>query len=269
MLDDAAFGGATPVVPKYSPPPIQPHAGPAPTAAWLSMPIPPNYLIDLKYAVIVEVEASTAIRQAEVTACKTMIVRAKDRFDLRPDRLAADTAYGSAEMLNWLVNDQRIEPHVPVFDKSERTDGPSRRADFAYDAEADAYTCTQLESRCTGDDAQFKRQGRKRPATTPSATAPASATGDICPLKATCCPNEPARKVTRSIHEAAAITPEPSPRPRPTLVSRRERKKVDMLFAHLKRILKLDRLRLRGPRRAPTTSSSSPPPPRTSANSPS
>jgi len=29
--------------------------------------------------------------------------------------------------------------------------------------------------------------------------------------------------------------------------SRRERKKVEMLFAHLKRILKLDRLRLRGP----------------------
>jgi hypothetical protein len=30
-------------------------------------------------------------------------------------------------------------------------------------------------------------------------------------------------------------------------VSRRERKKVEMLFAHLKRILRLDRLRLRGP----------------------
>ena len=31
------------------------------------------------------------------------------------------------------------------------------------------------------------------------------------------------------------------------LVSRRQRKKVEMLFTHLKRILKLDRLRLRGP----------------------
>ena len=29
--------------------------------------------------------------------------------------------------------------------------------------------------------------------------------------------------------------------------SRRLRKKIEMLFAHLKRILKLDRLRLRGP----------------------
>ena len=33
-------------------------------------------------------------------------------------------------------------------------------------------------------------------------------------------------------------------------VSRRERKKIEMLFAHLKRILRLDRLRLRGPRGA-------------------
>lgn len=31
------------------------------------------------------------------------------------------------------------------------------------------------------------------------------------------------------------------------ITSRRERNKVEMLFAHLKRILKLDRLRLRGP----------------------
>jgi IS5 family transposase len=33
-------------------------------------------------------------------------------------------------------------------------------------------------------------------------------------------------------------------------VSRRQRKKVEMLFAHLKRILRLDRLRLRGLRGA-------------------
>jgi len=67
-----------------------------------------------------------------------------------------------------------------------------------------------------------------------------------CPLKAKCCPNTPNRKIVRSIHEAArdvarriAKTPE-------YLVSRCERKKVEMLFAHLKRIMKLDRLRLRG-----------------------
>lgn len=66
-------------------------------------------------------------------------------------------------------------------------------------------------------------------------------------MKDRCCPNTPFRKIARSIHEAArdetrriAKTPEYKR-------SCRERKKVEMLFAHLKRILKLDRLRLRGP----------------------
>jgi hypothetical protein len=67
-------------------------------------------LIDLDHAVIVEVEASSAVRQAEIIAAKTMITRAHDRFDLQPLRLAADTGYGSAEMLDWLVNKEGIEP---------------------------------------------------------------------------------------------------------------------------------------------------------------
>ena len=68
-----------------------------------------------------------------------------------------------------------------------------------------------------------------------------------CALKDRCCPGQPHRKVPRSVHEAArdaarrlAGTPE-------YIRSRRERKKVEMLFAHLKRILRLNRLRLRGP----------------------
>src|SRR5476649_2245489 len=130
VLDDAAFGAATPVVPKYLAPADPASRWTGANGGMAFYAYSTNYLIDLKHAVIVDVEASTAIRQAEVTACKTMIVRAKERFDLHPDRLAADTAYGSAEMLNWLVNDQRIEPHVPIFDKSERTDGTFSRADF-------------------------------------------------------------------------------------------------------------------------------------------
>ena len=55
--------------------------------------------------------------------------------------MPADTAYGSAEMLAWLVDERGIEPHIPVFDKSERTDGTFSRADFAYDPEGDAYIC--------------------------------------------------------------------------------------------------------------------------------
>ncbi len=64
-----------------------------------------------------------------------------------------------------------------------------------------------------------------------------------CPMKPRCCPKEPVRKIPRSINEGARdICNSDEGR-----TSRRERKKVEMLFAHLKRILKLDRLRLRGP----------------------
>ena len=77
-----------------------------------------NYLIDVKVGIIMDVEASRAIRQAEVGAAKTMIERTEQRFGLKPERLAADTAYGSAAMLNWLVNEKRIAPHIPVIDKS-------------------------------------------------------------------------------------------------------------------------------------------------------
>lgn len=57
----------------------------------------------------------------------------------------------------------------------------------------------------------------------------------------------PARKVTRSIHEGARDIARDIATTDAYLASRRQRKKVEMLFAHLKRILKLDRLRLRGP----------------------
>ena len=70
-----------------------------------------------------------------------MLDRTQEGFGLYPERLAADSAYGSAEMLGWLVHERGIEPHIPVFDKSERRDGTFERADFTYDHEADAYVC--------------------------------------------------------------------------------------------------------------------------------
>jgi hypothetical protein len=70
-----------------------------------------------------------------------MIERAEDCLGLCPERLAADSAYGSAEMLGWLVNERAIEPHIPVFDKSARDDGTFARGDFDYNQEADIYVC--------------------------------------------------------------------------------------------------------------------------------
>jgi len=68
-----------------------------------------------------------------------------------------------------------------------------------------------------------------------------------CALKLKCCPNIPARKVPRSIHEGARDMARQIAKSWEGRTYRRLRKKVEMLFAHLKRILKLDRLRLRGP----------------------
>lgn len=246
VLDDAAFGAATPVTPKF----ISPVD---PAARWTGANKGPaffayatNYLIDLEHAVIVDVEASTAVRPAELTAARTMIERVRDRHDLHPDRLAADTAYGSAEMLEWLVNERRIAPHIPVIDKSGRTDGTFSRANFTYDQAADLY-------RCPGGKElkQYRRAFRAdHPDTPPDDTYRYRASKidcDACALKPRCCPNTPARKVTRSIHEGARDFARDIAKTDAYVTSRRERKKVEMLFAHLKRILRLDRLRLRGP----------------------
>ena len=121
--------------------PTRRRSGPVRTKAHAFFAYATNYLIDLDHAVIVDVEATRAIRQAEVGASRTMIARTQDRFGLWPARLAADSAYGSAENLAWLVHERGIEPHIPVFDKSARTDGTFSRSDFAYDHKRDRYTC--------------------------------------------------------------------------------------------------------------------------------
>ena len=65
---------------------------------------------------------------------ETMVDRVERRFDLRPERLAGDTAYGAAKLLKWLW-DRGITPHVPVWDKSARSDGKFSRGDFIFDKE--------------------------------------------------------------------------------------------------------------------------------------
>jgi len=249
VLDDAAFGGATPVEPKF----VSPTD---PAARWTAAKGGPavyayadNYLIDLKNAVIMDVEATTAVRQAEVTAAKTMIERTAEKLGVTPERLAADTGYGSAEMLAWLVDEKKIAPHIPVFDKSERKDGTFSRDDFAYDPATDIYTCPagkQLHKRRR----RLSERWAAMPAPNTVGYRAAKRDCDACPLKPRCCPNEPVRKVPRSIHEAARDKARAIAKTEAYVVSRRERKKVEMLFAHLKRILRLDRLRLRGPKGA-------------------
>jgi hypothetical protein len=199
--------------------------------------------------VIVDVEATRAIRQAEVGAARTMLERTETRFGIKPAFLAADSAYGSAESLAWLVKRKEIAPHIPVFDKSNRTDGTFSRADFAFDAERDRYTCSAGK-----ELVQFRRTyAIPRSGLTAEGTRPYRASKldcDVCELKAHCCPNAVARKIPRDLHEDArdaarahAATPQ-------YVEACRRRKKIEILFAHLKRILRLARLRLRGTKRS-------------------
>lgn len=239
VLDDAAFGAATPVVPKFIAPadPASRWTGADGGLAYFAYET--NYLVDLDHAIIVDVEPTTAIRQAEVTAAQRMIERTRERFDLYPARLAADTGYGSAAMLGWLVYEHGIEPHVSVFDKSARRDGTFARDAFTYDREGDVYFCPagkMLTTKGTlvNDGATLLYRASKFDC-------------DACDLKPRCTPREPARKVPRSIYEGARDMARRIMNSDEGRASKRQRKKVEMLFAHLKRILRLDRLRLRGP----------------------
>jgi hypothetical protein len=90
--------------------------------------------------------ATTAIRQAEVGAAKTMLDRTTEQFDLTPSRLVADGGYGSADMVGWLVDERGIEPHVKLIDKAERTDGTFSRSDFVFDPESNLYVCPWAKS---------------------------------------------------------------------------------------------------------------------------
>ena len=195
-----------------------------------------NYLIDNKLGIIVDAEGTRANRIEENRVCISMVERVIKRFELKPKRLCADTAYGSGKTLKALL-DHDIEPHVPVIDKSKRQDGTYSRADFDYDPERDVYTCSNGNTlKTTGNvhsDDTLRYAARTRDCR-------------ACPLKPRCCPNTAFRKVPRDINESSREHVRALAKTKAFKQSSNERKKVEMAFAHMKRIFKLDRLRLRG-----------------------
>lgn len=224
-----------------------------PSARWTAAPGGPafyaystNYLIDLHAGIIMDVEATPAYRTQEVDSTKTMVDRVERRFGIRPRRLVGDTAYGTASMLAWMVDDKAIEPHVPVWERYARTDDVLPNSEFVWDGQANEYRCpggnalrsewrafTMPRSHVTKADTIIYRSSQHDCA--------------ACAMKEQCCPKSSFRKIARSVHESArdkarAIAQTPAYKQ-----SRKDRKKVEILFAHLKRILKLERLRLRGP----------------------
>jgi transposase len=237
-LDDAAFGAASEVMPKFV-------SRSDPAAQWTGAMRGPaffayadNYLVDVKVGIIMDVKATRAIRQAEVGAAKTMIERTEQRFQIKPSYLAADTAYGSADTLNWIVNQKKIAPHIPVIDKSKREDGTFSREDFRFDPERNIYLCPAGKVLTTtghiGPDHAIRYQASLSDCR-------------ACVLKPKCCPKMPARRIVRDVNEDARDIARALAKTEAFERSRRYRKSVEMLFAHLKRILRLGRLRLRGP----------------------
>ena len=161
-----------------------------------------NYLIDTAHGVILDVEATPARRTEEVESTKLMVDRVEERFDIKPERLIADTAYGSAPMFGWMVEDKSIEPHIPVWDKSERKDGTLGRDDFQWNEEVDEYRCP------AGNALRSEWRPFKNPrkhVTKADTIIYRSSQRDCvtCPMKARCCPNTSARKIARSLHENA------------------------------------------------------------------
>jgi transposase len=197
-----------------------------------------NIMIDIEHGIIMDVEATPGFRADEVESTKTLLERIEAQHKIKPKRLMGDTAYGAASMLGYLVEEKRIEPHVPVWDKSKRKDGTYDNVDFIWREADNEYRCPQNKvlhttGKVTADNTVLYRSRNLECA--------------VCLDKVKCCPNTPNRKIARSIFEKARdVARQINQSPAYINKTYHERKKVEMVFAHMKRNLKLVRLRLRG-----------------------
>ena len=204
-----------------------------------------NYLMDTENNIIVDVEATPANRILEVESTRTMIDRVEQKHSVRPKRLLADMAYGVGPMLDWLVREKNIEPHIPVWDKTSNPKGQFTVKDFKWNPENKTYDCPTGHKLQAGLRFAHKRPPRVTKENTVIYRSKKTDC-DQCHLKEKCCPNTDTRKIARSIFEesrAVARNITESEIYRDTF---KQRKKVEVLFAHLKRDGHLRRLRLRG-----------------------
>ena len=205
-----------------------------------------NYLIDIEHNVIVDVEATPSNLAAEAASTKLMIQRVEDKLAIRPKRLIGDTAYGKLAMLDWLVTQKGIDPHIPAWDKTQRNDGTFSIAEFTWEKAKNRYKCPAnkfLQHR--------KRHYRKRPydGVTKAKTRIYRADKNDCrkcKLKSQCCANVEYRKIARSIYETSREYTRAIAKSKEYKQSQNDRKKVEVMFAHLKQHLRFNRLRLRG-----------------------
>ena len=124
---------------------------------------------------------------------ETMIERMEESFDLKPDRRAGDVAYRTGPPLGWRVA-RDIDPHIPLWDRSQRDDGTVSRTDFSYDKEGDLYICPGGKT--------LKTTGRGHDGKTLHDRA-GKLDREACPMKLRCGPKSPARRISRDVNEAA------------------------------------------------------------------
>lgn len=195
-----------------------------------------NYLIDMEAPIIVDVEATPTRISKEVDATETMIERTEERFELKPNYLAGDVAYGTGGLLGWLV-DRKIDPHIPVWDRSDvAPEDKFTRADFNYDKDRDLYICPGGK--------ELKTSGTVHDGTTIKYIAKKSDCAN-CPLKPQCTTSS-ARRIQRDVHQEARDSTQALMATEAYETSREERKKIETLFGEVKYVLSRARLRLRG-----------------------
>ena len=204
-----------------------------------------NHLVDLWNGVIVDVAATPTRISMEVDVVETMLERVEARFDLKPERMTADGAYGTGDLLGEIVA-RNIAPHIPVWDKGKRDNGTFSRADFRFEPDRDLYICPRGNT--------LKTTGKVHDGRTLLYRA-SKHDCDPCPLKLRCCPKEPARKIPRArsraqiprdVNEAARDLARGLTQTEGYRASARQRKMIETGFADMKRNLGLTRLRLRG-----------------------
>lgn len=194
-----------------------------------------NYLIDTAHAVIVDVEATPARMAQEVIAAKAMLGRVEATQGMKPAVLAADQGYGTGPFLAWL-NERNITPHIPVLDRQHQTDGLLPREAFIFDSERNHFICPQ------GKILKHRTATAATRIHTYRATA-SDCRG--CPIRQQC---------TRGSKRSLSVPFDDAVRQQVIALqsteafkqSRRLRKKVEMLFAHMKQQFKFRRLKLRG-----------------------
>ena len=196
---------------------------------------PPKYLSETDPEAAWSLKDGPGRFSQEIVAAKAMLERSRNRHDFYPDRVAADGSYGTGSFLAWLLK-REVMPHVPVLDRQHQTKGKYDISHFQYDPERDSYTCLE------GHEMPLRRV--KKNDRIKSYFAGKDTCG-ACPIKRACT-DAPFRTVTRHMDEEARQTVRNLRNTAAYDESRRRRKKVEMLFAHLKRHLGFKRLRLRG-----------------------